>query len=76
MPKKKKKPVRIQTKRDKNNHQMLLYIIHMFELSENNFKTAIKNLLWWTIINIPEINEQIESLDKEIEGTRENQMEI
>lgn len=43
--KKKKKPVRIQTKRDKNNHQMLLYIIHMFELSENNFKTAIKNLL-------------------------------
>lgn len=64
-------PGRTQTKCEKT------IIRYSFELSsDKDFKTAVKKLLWLTIINIPEKNEQIESLDKAIEDVRKVHIEI
>lgn len=48
----------------------------MLGLPDRDLKAAMIKLLQWAIMKMLETNEKIESLIKEIEDTKKNQMEI
>lgn len=48
----------------------------MLKVSNNNFKAAFIKILQKVIVKTLEMNGKIESLNKEIQDTRKNQVEI